>query len=43
MTIECLLREFGNELNDDWTPVLHIFRNLHMVIFLNIFKKGDYS
>lgn len=43
MSIECLLREFGNELHDDWTTVLQIFRNLHMVIFLNMFKKGDYS
>lgn len=43
MSMECLLGEFGNELHSDWSTVLQIFRNLHMVIFLNIFRKGDYS
>ena len=41
--MECLLREFGNELHDDWPTILQIFSNLHMVIFRNIFRKGDYS
>ena len=43
MSIECLLRVVGNELHDDWTTVLQIFRNFHMAIFLNMFKKGDSS
>lgn len=43
MSMECLLREFGNELHDDWQTVLQLFSNLHMVIFLNVFRKGDYS
>lgn len=30
-------------MHEDWTTILQIFRNLHMVIFLNMFKKGDYS
>ena len=41
--MECLLREFGNELHEDWSTILQIFSNLHMVIFLNVFRKGDYS